>query len=125
MANEQPESLDFTVDKQNLYLEESFTDLKVASIRRLTPVKTDGSVDKTRKTVFIGQSNIMTPNGPLPIQAIIQAKQLQQAIKRFPEAMQTAVAKLADEVKKLREQQESTIITPDKKEESRIIIPGR
>ena len=125
MANEQPESLDFTVDKQNLYFEESFTDLKVASIRRLTPVRSDGSVDKTRKTVFIGQSNIMTPNGPLPIQAVIQAKQLQQAIKRFPEAMQAAVAKLADEMKKLRQQQESTIITPDKKEESRIILPGR
>ncbi len=125
MANEQTESLDFTVDKQNLYLEASFTDLKVASIRRLTPVNSDGSVDKTRKTVFIGQSNIMTPNGPLPIQAVIQAKQLQQAIKRFPEAMQAAVAKLADEVQKLRQQQESTIIAPDKKEESRIIIPGR
>lgn len=125
MANEQPGSFDFSVDKQNLYLEASFTDLKVASIRQLTPVKTDGSVDKTRKTIFIGQSNIMTPNGPLPIQAAIQAKHLQQAIKRFPEAMQAAMAKLADEVKKLRQQQESTIITPDKKEESRIILPGR
>ena len=125
MANEQPEALDFSVDKQNFYLEASFTDLKVASIRQLTPVKSDGSVDKTRKTIFIGQSNIMTPHGPLPIQASIQAKHLQQAIKRFPEAMQAAVAKLADEVKKLRQQQESNIITPDKKEESRIILPGR
>ena len=127
MSNEQnPDAVDFSVDRQNLYLEESFTDLKVATIRRLTPVKTDGSVDKTRKTVFIGETNILTPNGPLPLQAVIQAKQLQQAVKNFPAAMQAAVDKLAEEVKKMKEKNESPIISPGGgKEESRIIVPGR
>jgi hypothetical protein len=125
MAGNPTNELNFTVDRQNLYLEESFTDLKAASIRRLTPAKPDGSVDKTRKTVFIGQTNLMTPNGPVPIQAVIQAKQLQQAIKRFPEAMQAAMDKLADEVEKLRQQEASPIITPGQQEESRIIVPGR
>ena len=36
------------VDRENLYHEEVFTDLKVATIRRLSPVKTDGSRDETR-----------------------------------------------------------------------------
>jgi hypothetical protein len=127
MADEQTtDSLDFSVDRQNFYREESFTDLKVATIRRLSPVKPDGSVDKTRKTVFIGQTNIMTPGGALPIQAVIQAKQLQQAVKRFPEAMQAAVDKLAEEVQKMKQQEESQIITPGTaKEDSRIILPGR
>ncbi|KPJ78920.1 MAG: hypothetical protein AMJ54_01310 [Deltaproteobacteria bacterium SG8_13] len=127
MANERDvESVDFSVDRQNLYLEESFTDLKVATIRRLTPVKTDGSVDKTRKTIFIGETNILTPNGPLPLQAVIQAKQLQQAFKNFPEAMQAAVDKLAEEVKKMKEKQTSSIIAPGSgKQDSRIIVPGR
>ncbi len=127
MADEQnTDSLDFSVDRQNFYREDSFTDLKVATIRRLSPVKSDGSVDKTRKTVFIGQTNIMTPGGALPIQAVIQAKQLQQAVKRFPEAMQTAVDKLAEEVQKMKQQEESQIITPGAaKEDSRIILPGR
>ena len=127
MTNEKNvESVDFSVDRQNLYREESFTDLKVATIRRLTPVKTDGSVDKTRKTIFIGETNILTPSGPLPIQAVIQAKQLQQAIKNFPEAMQAAVDKLAEEVKKMKEKQQSPIISPGgTKEDSRIILPGR
>ena len=126
MTNEQPsESVDFSVDRQNLYLEESFTDLKVATIRRLTPVKTDGLPDKTRKTIFIGETNILTPSGPLPLQAMIQAKQLQQAIKRFPEAMQAAVEKLADEMKKMQQKENSSIITPTEKESSRIIVPGR
>ena len=125
MSEKPKSSLNFAVDRQNLYLEETFTDLKSASIRRLIPAKADGSVDKTRKTVFVGQANLMTPNGPLPIQAVIQAKQLQQAIKRYPEAMQAAMDKLADEVEKIRQQEGSPIITPGQKEESRIIIPGR
>jgi len=127
MADEQnTDALDFSVDRQNFYREESFTDLKVATIRRLSPVKPDGSVDKTRKTVFIGQTNIMTPSGALPIQAVIQAKQLQQAVKRFPHAMQDAVDKLAEEVQKMKQQEESKIITPGTaKEDSRIILPGR
>jgi len=127
MADEQnTDALDFSVDRQNFYREESFTDLKVATIRCLSPVKPDGSVDKTRKTVFIGQTNIMTPGGALPIQAVIQAKQLQQAIKRFPEAMLAAVDKLAEEMQKMKQQEESKIITPGTaKEDSRIILPGR
>lgn len=126
MAEERPQTIDFTVDRQNLYLEETFTDLKVASIRRLTPVTSDGSVDKTRKTIFVGETNLMTAAGPLPVQSMIPAKQLQQAIKRFPEAMQAAVEKLADEVQKMRQKEQSQIITPTAgKEQSRIIVPGR
>jgi hypothetical protein len=114
MADEKTESIDFSMDRTNLYREENFTDLKIASIRRLTPVKPDGSEDKTRKTLFVGHTNLITPNGPLPIQNVIQAKELQQAIKKFPEAMQSAMERLVEEAKKHKQ-----------KEESRIIVPGR
>jgi predicted RNA-binding protein with PIN domain len=63
----------------------------------------------------------MTPNGALPIQNVIEAKELSQAIKKFPEALQAAMDRLIEEVKKYQEQQESQIQTPD----SNIIIPGR
>jgi hypothetical protein len=125
MIDDPTAGIDFTVDRQNLYREETYTDLKVASIRRLIPVRTDGSVDKTRKTVFVGETNLMTPGGPLPVQAVITAKQLQQAIKRFPEAMQAAVEKLAEEVNRMRQEENSSIITPTENESSRIIVPGR
>ena len=125
MTEQSAAGIDFTVDRQNLYREESFTDLKVASIRRLIPVNADGSIDKTRKTVFVGETNLMTPGGPLPVQSIIPAKQLQQAIKRFPEAMQAAVEKLAEEMKRLQQKENSSIVTPTEKESSRIIVPGR
>jgi len=116
MANGENESLEFTVDKGNLYLEESFTDLKAGAIRRLTPVKPDGSPDKTRKMIFVGQTTLVSPNGAVPIQNVIQAKELQQAIKRFPEAMQSAMERLVEEAKKMREQEQ---------DDSRIIVPGR
>ncbi|UCG05576.1 MAG: cytoplasmic protein [Desulfobacterales bacterium] len=121
MAEEQKNSVDFKVDRSNLYREESFTDLKVGSIKRLTPVKPDGSVDKSRKEIFVGHTNIITPQGPLPIQGLIQAKELQQAIKRFPEAMEAAMDRLIEEAKKFQEKEKARIAKP----ESRIIVPGR
>ncbi len=123
MADEQNNQFDFKVDRSNLYREESFTDLKVGSIKHLRPVKSDGSEDKTRKPIFVGQSNIMTPQGPLPIQGVIKAKELQQAIKKFPEAMEVAMERLVDEAKKYQEQKEQD--SQIQKPESRIIVPGR
>ncbi len=39
---------DLKVDAANLYKEEVFSDLRVATIRRLTPVRADGSTDESR-----------------------------------------------------------------------------
>jgi hypothetical protein len=121
MDEEKQQSVDFNVDRSNLYREETFTDLKVGSIRRLTPVRPDGSVDKTRKIMFVGHTNILTPHGPVPIQNAIPAKELQQAIKKFPEAMEAAMDRLIEEAKKYQEEKQTQIEKP----ESRIIVPGR
>jgi hypothetical protein len=121
MTDEQQGMPDFKIDRTNLYLEESFTDLKIGTIKRLIPVKTDGTEDKSRKIVFVGHTSVMTPNGPLPIQNVIEAKELAQAIKKFPEALQESMDRLIEEVKKYQEQQENQIQKPD----SNIIIPGR
>ena len=121
MADEQPNNLEFIMDRSNLYREESFSDLKTGTVKRLTPVKADGSADKSRKTIFVGHTSILTPNGPLPIQNNIPAKELAQAIKRFPDAMQDAMEQLMEEVKKYKEREESRIQKPD----SGLIIPGR
>jgi hypothetical protein len=117
MTDTQTETIDFKLDRQNLFREESFTDLSGRSIRRLTPVKPDGMVDKSRQTIFVGHTSLMTPNGPVPLQAPIQAKGLQQAIKRFPEAMQEALARLLAQAQKMKAQEQE-------KKESRIILPG-
>jgi hypothetical protein len=124
MVEDPKKEVDFIIDRSNLYREESFTDLKVGTIKCLNPVRADGSVDKTRKKIFVGNTNVMTPQGPNPIQGMIQAKELQQAIKKFPEAMEAAMDRLIEEARKYQEQQQaedSQIQKPD----SRIILPGR
>jgi hypothetical protein len=111
---------DFSLDRSNLFLEETFTDLKVGTLKRFTPVLPDGSLDKSRRTVFLGQTSIHTPHGPLPLQNIIVAKDLAQAFKRFPGAMDEAMQQLIAEAAKAEPEQASPIIqTP----ESRIIVP--
>jgi len=54
---------EINVDENNLYREEIFTDLKVATIRRLTPIRPDGSEDSARPVLFMGQeaSRIVVP----------------------------------------------------------------
>ena len=42
---------DFNPDTTHLYREESFTDLKVASIKVMIPVNLDGSDDESRSTI--------------------------------------------------------------------------
>jgi hypothetical protein len=113
-------TFDFRLDRSNLFLEETFTDLKTGTVKRFTPVLPDGSADKSRKTLFLGQTSIPTPHGSLPIQNIIPAKDLAQAFKRFPEAMEAAMQQLIEEAKKVKQETASPLIqTP----ESRIIVP--
>jgi hypothetical protein len=123
MPVDQTPDIDFTVDRNNLYLEEGFTDMKVASIRRMTPVKPDGSPDPGRQTVFIGQTQLMTPDGPLPIQNKLAAATLTEAIDKFPAAMANAMQHVIQELRRMEQmhQQEKQ----QQQKDSRIIVPGR
>ncbi len=106
------DQIDLTVKQDNLFLEESFTDLNLASIRRLTPVKPNGTKDKSRKPIFVGHTQLMTPQGPIPVQNLLEARNLKEAIEKFPIAMKTAVEAMLEELKKLQMKQESRIIMP-------------
>lgn len=119
--NEQEQQIDFTVNKKNLYREDAITDLNVASIRRLVPINVDGSEDKSRAAVFVGHTQLMSPQGPVPIQARLQANNLEEAIEQFPPAMQQALDEMMEQVMRLQEQQEKQ----HREDDSRIIIPGR
>jgi hypothetical protein len=99
-------------NQQNLYREEVFSDLAVGSIRQMTPAKPNGEIDKARKILFVGSSQIYTQQGPLPIQFPIDAKNLQQAMEKFPEAMEEFVEHLVEEAKEMQRQEQSRIIVP-------------
>ena len=87
-------------DVGNLYREDVFTDLKAASIRRLTPVNVDGSDDTERDVIYSAHSQIMTPSGALPISAEISAASLGEAFEKFPKAIEDELERLRDEVQK-------------------------
>lgn len=123
-ADRRVDEIDFNVDKNNLYREESITDLKVASIRRLIPVKADGTEDSTRKMVFIGQTQLMSPEGPLPIQSELAAGTIEEALEAFPNAMQRALSEVVEKIKKMQQQQKQQPQS-GRGEDSRIIVPGR
>ena len=113
MADHEPRGLDdIKVDTDNLWREETFTDLSVATIRRLTPVNPDGSVDSSRRPLFIGQTSILTEGGPIPIQCRLEGDTLTEAVAGFPEAIKQAVAQMVEEVRELQRQQASRIVVP-------------
>ena len=110
--------IDFTVDQNNLYREESVLDLKSASIRCLRPVKSDGvTADEGRKTIFVGHTQLMSPQGPVPLHAPLEASTFEEAMAIFPEAMKKAMEEMIENVRKMQQEQENA-----KKEESRIIV---
>ena len=105
-------AIELPVNQNNLYLEETFTDLDMASIRRLTPVKPNGIKDKSRKPIFVGHTQLMTPQGSLPIQSQLEANNLKEAMENFPEAMKKSIEKMLENLKEMQQKEESRIIVP-------------
>ncbi len=114
MALRPPEErgTDAQMDADNLYREEIVTDRKVGTLRMMTPIKSDGSADGARPTLFIGEAQIMTQAGPLPINFEIEAANLAGAIAGFGEAAKEGVERTVRELQELRRQQQSSIVVP-------------
>ena len=112
MENEERPLADIQVDAENLYREETFTDLRIATLRRLTPIRSDGSDDSSRPVRFIGETQLMSARGLLPVSAPIEAATLDEAIAQFPEAINQAVERLIEEAREMQRQEASRIVVP-------------
>jgi hypothetical protein len=105
--------IDLKLDAGNLYQEESFTDLKTGAVRRLMPVKDDGSRDESRQPIFMAQTQLMSPNGPLPVSCMIEdATTLSDAIAKFPAVVKKEVEKIIELAQKAQQEESSRIIVP-------------
>ena len=102
-----------TMDSTQLYREETFTDRKVGTIRCLTPVTADGAVDAARPVVFVGQAQVMTPMGAVPISFELEAASLNVAIEKFGAAAESAVHQTMRELQEIRREQASSLVIPD------------
>jgi hypothetical protein len=102
-----------TMDSTQLYLEETFTDRKVGTIRRLTPVTAEGATDAARPVIFVGQAQVMTPMGAIPISFDLEAASLNAAIEKFGAAAEQAVHQTMRELQEMRREQASSLVIPD------------
>ena len=87
--NTQVPEIQMEVD--NLYREETFTDRRVGSLQKLTPVKPDGTRDEAREDVYVGQTQIITPAGALPLNFEVEATSLDAAVTNFGDSAKAAL----------------------------------
>ena len=104
---------DVELDSKGLYREDVFTDRRAGSIRRLTPVTIDGAVDPARPVLFSGQTQLLTPAGVLPLGFEIEARTLEEALRKFPDGVKAALEQAIDEARELRREAASRIVVPE------------
>jgi hypothetical protein len=110
---QQPELPEIKLDASSLYREEMFTDRRAGTLRRLTPVTADGAVDTTRAVLYSGQTQLLTPGGVLPLGFDIEATTMEEALKRFPEAVKLALDEAIEEAREMRREAASRIVVPE------------
>lgn len=113
MANRPEERAgDPTMDAAALYREEVVTDRKVGTIRVMTPIRKDGSADASRAVIYIGEAQLMTSVGALPINFELEAQNLEEAVAKFAEGAKEAVERTMKDLQELRRQAASSIVVP-------------
>ncbi len=103
---------EMTMDPAELYREELYTDRKMGTLRVMVPVKPDGSADSARSTLYLGEAQLMTNMGPLPISFEIDAGTLAEAVAKFGEAAKVGVEQTLRDLQEMRRQQSSSLIVP-------------
>ena len=112
MATSEPKSTELKLDPDKLYLEEVFTDRRIGTLRRLTPVTRDGATDPTRAVSYVGETQILTPAGSIPIAFEIDAASLGEAAEKFAGLAKEAIDRTVRELQELRRQASSSIVVP-------------
>jgi hypothetical protein len=112
MAADDLNDADIAMDAAGLYREETFTDRRVGTLQRLTPVTAAGATDATRPVLYVGQTQVLTPAGALPLSFELQAASLEDAVAQFGEHAKQALARTMKRLEELRREQASSIIVP-------------
>jgi hypothetical protein len=111
MADELSDA-DIAMDSKTLYREETFTDRRVGTLQRLTPITASGDTDNTRPVLYVGQTQVLTPAGALPLSFEVPATSLDDAVAKFGEGARHALARTMRRLEELRREQASSIIVP-------------
>ncbi len=112
MAEQTLDDINPQMDLANLYNEEIITDRKVGTIHVLTPITPEGGRDASRPTIFLGETNLMTQMGPLPISFEIPAANVAEAVAGYGEAAKQGIRDTIERLQALRREQANQIVTP-------------
>ncbi len=110
--SEQDQMPEIRMDAATMYREDTYTDRRIGTLRQLTPVDADGAIDGSRPVLYSGQTQLMTPAGPLPLNFDIEAESMSEAIERFGPAAEVALEQTMEELQEMRRQQASSIVVP-------------
>jgi len=109
---DRPDPREPEMDASALYREETITDRRVGTIRMMTPITPDGSVDDKRPVLFVGEAQMLTSVGPLPISFDIEAKTLAEAVEGYAGAAKVAIERTVRELQDMRRQAASSLVLP-------------
>lgn len=101
-----------SMDPNSLFREENFTDQKMGAIRKLIPIKADGSDDGDRNIMFFGSAQVMTPMGAMPLNFALEGNTIGEAAEDFAAKAAVAVEQAAQELEQMRREQASQIVVP-------------
>ena len=73
----------------------------------------DGEPDAVRPVIFVGQAQVMTPMGAVPISFELESATLDGAIAKFGVAAERAVQQTLRELQEMRREQASSLVIPD------------
>jgi hypothetical protein len=104
--------LDIKMDASSLYREEIYTDRRIGTIRAMVPVLPSGATDPGRQVSYMGEAQIMTQMGPLPVTFEIEAKSLAEAVESYAAAAKGAVERTVKELQEMRRQAASSLVLP-------------
>jgi hypothetical protein len=113
MPDRAARGVDPQMNANDLYLEEVFTDRRVGTIQRLSPVDSTGRPDATRRVLYIGQTQILTAAGALPLSFEIEAASLEDATRQFGDAAKVALQQTMERLEEMRREAASSIIVPE------------
>src|SRR3972149_1081980 len=108
----EPRGSELKLDPSALYLEEVFTDRRIGTIRRLTPMKKDGARDAARAVLYVGETQVLPPAGALPIAFEIGAGSLEEAAEKFGQLAKEAIERTVKELQDLRRQAAPSLVIP-------------
>src|SRR5829696_7810756 len=90
------------MDPASLYREDTYTDRRIGTIRVLTPVTPDGATDAARPILYVGETQLLTTGGLLPLVFEIEATSLSEAVQNFSDGAEAAIERTRREIEQMR-----------------------